>query len=278
VTGSTNDFSPGCADPSPSTDAMTLIAGVIVPSPKKSATPNIPSKTRAAFPARPLTRRPRTSATRAMMPPSPRLSAPITKVTYLTETTRMIVQITSEIIPSTPAVSGRTPCTAKMELIAYRGLVPISPKTMPSVPRVSAAAAAPGAPLAPFLPLRRAVAAPRGPPPAAGPVAPAARAPASATARLGDPGLFTRQPQPRRRLRWMRTNECLSESITQAASYPRATPPTASHSILPDAEPAEGHLPVRHLRAGPGGLPPITAVRHQVTGERPHQGRPTGTQ
>src|ERR1039458_6984667 len=52
VTGSTNDFSPGCADPSPSTDEMTLIAGVIVPSPKKSATPNIPSKTRAAFPDR----------------------------------------------------------------------------------------------------------------------------------------------------------------------------------------------------------------------------------
>ena len=194
VTGSTNDFSPGCAAPSPSTDAITLIAGVIVPSPKKSATPNIPSKTRAAFPARPFTRRPRTSATRAMMPPSPRLSAPMTKVTYLTKTTRTIVQITSEIIPSTPATSGRTPCTAKMELIAYRGLVPISPKTMPSAPRARAAAAAPDAPLAPFLPSRRAVAVPRGPPPAAGAGAPAARVSASAPARLGNPGYITGQP------------------------------------------------------------------------------------
>ncbi len=194
VTGSTNDFSPGCADPSPSTDAMTLIAGVIVPSPKKSATPNIPSKTRAAFPARPFRCRPRTSATRAMMPPSPRLSAPMTKVTYLTETTRTIAQTTSEIIPSTPATSGRTPCTAKMELIAYRGLVPISPKTMPSAPRVKAAAAAPDAPLAPFLPSRRAVAMLPGSPPDAGAVAPAARVSASAAPRLGYPGFLTRQP------------------------------------------------------------------------------------
>jgi hypothetical protein len=84
------------------------------------------------------------------MPPSPWLSAPMTKVTYLTETTRTIAQITSEITPSTPATSGRTPCTAKMELIAYRGLVPMSPKTMPSAPRARAAAAAPDAPLAPF--------------------------------------------------------------------------------------------------------------------------------
>jgi hypothetical protein len=45
------------------------------------------------------------------MPPSPRLSARITKVTYLTMTTRMIVQMTSEIMPSTPAAFGRTPWT-----------------------------------------------------------------------------------------------------------------------------------------------------------------------
>jgi hypothetical protein len=128
------------------------------------------------------------------MPPSPRLSARMTKVTYLTMTTRTIVQTTSEIIPSTPATSGRTPCTAKMELIAYRGLVPISPKTMPSAPRVRAAAAAPDVPLAPFPPLCRAVAMPRGSALVAGADAPAARAPASAPTRLGYPGFFTRQP------------------------------------------------------------------------------------
>src|ERR1019366_567933 len=115
-------------------------------------------------------------------------------VTYLTETTRTIVQITSEIIPSTPATSGRTPCTAKMELTAYRGLVPMSPKTMPSAPRLRAAAAAPDAPPGPFLPLRRAVAVPRASPPAAGAVAPAAWVSASAPARLGNPGYITGQP------------------------------------------------------------------------------------
>ncbi|MEJ7718632.1 MAG: hypothetical protein WKF31_11950 [Thermoleophilaceae bacterium] len=44
----------------------------------------------------------------AMIPPSPSLSARITKVTYLTETMIMTAQNTSEMTPYTPAWSGRT--------------------------------------------------------------------------------------------------------------------------------------------------------------------------
>ena len=181
VIGTTNDFSPGADVSSPSTEEMTLIAGVIVPSPKKSATPKIPSKTRAAFLTRPLTRRRWTSATSAIMPPSPRLSARITKVMYLTMTTRMIVQTMSEIMPSTPPAFGRTPWTRKMELIAYRGLVPMSPKTTPSAPRVRAAVPALAAVL---LPSRRA-----GPGPCASPSG------AGTCARVIRARLLARQPR-----------------------------------------------------------------------------------
>jgi len=53
-----------------------------------------------------------------MIPPSPRLSARITNATYFTETTRTIVQTTSEIIPYTPAWSGFTPWTSNTEVSA----------------------------------------------------------------------------------------------------------------------------------------------------------------
>ena len=45
---------------------------------------------------------------RAMIPPSPWLSARMMKVTYLTDTTLVMAQKTSEMTPYTPASSGVT--------------------------------------------------------------------------------------------------------------------------------------------------------------------------
>ena len=116
--GTTSEVTPGIAIFSPSTDEITLIAGVTVPSPKNRATPRIPIATRIALARRSFTGSPRTRPTSAMIPPSPWLSARITNATYFTETTRTIVQTTSEIIPYTPAWSGFTPWTANTEVSA----------------------------------------------------------------------------------------------------------------------------------------------------------------
>ena len=72
------------------------------------------------------------------MPPSPRLSARITTPRYLTEITSTRAQKTSDSTPSTSPGVGRTLCTpVKHSLMAYRGLVPISPYTTPSAVRES---------------------------------------------------------------------------------------------------------------------------------------------
>jgi hypothetical protein len=59
----------------------------------------MPSETSSTLVARLETLIPRTSAIRAMIPPSPWLSARMTSVTYLTDTTSVIAQKTSEMIP-----------------------------------------------------------------------------------------------------------------------------------------------------------------------------------
>ncbi len=59
----------------------------------------MPSETSRSFVIRLSTRIPRTSAIRAMIPPSPWLSARMISVTYLTVTTSVIAQNTSEITP-----------------------------------------------------------------------------------------------------------------------------------------------------------------------------------
>lgn len=72
------------------------------------------------------------SAISASTPPSPSLSARITNTTYLTDTTRIIAQNSSEITPITASGLNGMPCSAlKHSFRAYRGLVPISPKTTP---------------------------------------------------------------------------------------------------------------------------------------------------
>ena len=76
----------GCDFECPSTADSTDNAGVIMPSPKKSAAPNSPSSIRTRARAGSCTPR-NTSAISAMMPPSPLLSARMMKTTYLIDTT-----------------------------------------------------------------------------------------------------------------------------------------------------------------------------------------------
>ena len=68
------------------------------------------------------------SAIKAMMPPSPRLSARMMIDTYFTETTMISAQKNAERLPSTlPSFSGIGWLPAKTSFMAYSGLVPMSP-------------------------------------------------------------------------------------------------------------------------------------------------------
>src|SRR3954453_2182004 len=100
----------------------------------------MPSETSTSFAIRRSTRMPRTSAIRAMMPPSPWLWARMISVTYLSETISVTAQNTSEITPYTLACSGRTARSSNVKTVcsAYSGLVPMSPKTIPSAASVIA--------------------------------------------------------------------------------------------------------------------------------------------
>lgn len=75
---------------------VTEIAGVIMPSPKNSPAPKMPSVTRMNV--RPIRLR-LTSAVSAMIPPSPRLWARMMKPAYLSETSIISVQKMREAIP-----------------------------------------------------------------------------------------------------------------------------------------------------------------------------------
>ena len=79
------------------------------------------------------------NASMATRPPSPRLSARSTKVTYLSETMTVTVHTTSDSTPYTWAVVSATWPELKTSLSAYSTLVPISPYTTPKAPRVRAA-------------------------------------------------------------------------------------------------------------------------------------------
>ena len=69
------------------------------------------------------------------MPPSPRLSARMITLTYLSVTTSIIAQNTSDRMPSTLAGSGCRPYfSPKASLSVYSGLVPMSPNTTPIAP------------------------------------------------------------------------------------------------------------------------------------------------
>src|SRR5690242_11765 len=139
VSGTTQCDSAGAATSRPSTADSTEIDGVITPSPKNSAAPSKAISTtslrmRVDWPTARWA-----SVISAMMPPSPLLSARITRLTYFTATTRISDQVTSERIPSTVAGRGCRPCSGrKVSCMVYSGLVPMSPNTTPIAPRISA--------------------------------------------------------------------------------------------------------------------------------------------
>ena len=94
--GTTRCESPGCATSKPWSEPRTEIAGVMIPSPKNSAAPKMPSITSAPAWA---TRLRCSSARSAMMPPSPRLWARMMKPAYLIETTIVSAQKISDTMP-----------------------------------------------------------------------------------------------------------------------------------------------------------------------------------
>ncbi len=125
----------------PSMAPITEMAGVIMPSPRNRAAPQMPRK-KGIIACRPRVLRAR--AIRASVPPSPLLSARIRKMTYLIVTIRVRAQSTRDTTPSTDSSTLVVPlawCSASR--MAYSGLVPMSPNTTPTAPsaRVSEALA-----------------------------------------------------------------------------------------------------------------------------------------
>ncbi len=94
--GTTSGAIPGVATLRPSTAEVTVIAGVIIPSPRNSPAPSSPSATSSAARG---TRLRRMSAASAMMPPSPRLCARMITPAYLIEAITISAQKMSEVTP-----------------------------------------------------------------------------------------------------------------------------------------------------------------------------------
>ncbi len=88
------------------------MAGVMMPSPKRSAAPTMTSPaTSPMLPRGALPSLGGTSARSAMMPPSPSLSARIRKERYLTVTTIVTLQTMSDTTPRTFCRRGATLCS-----------------------------------------------------------------------------------------------------------------------------------------------------------------------
>ncbi len=96
--GRTYSLSPGAETSRPSTAERTEIAGVMTPSPKNKQAPAMPTSPTVARMAG-LTQTRWASAMSARMPPSPRLSARITSMTYFTVTIRISDQKIRERMP-----------------------------------------------------------------------------------------------------------------------------------------------------------------------------------
>ena len=136
VTGTMKRSSPGAMTITPSTAPSTEMAGVMIPSPYSRAAPNSASQMTRFF-LRSSSRMPllfcSSRASRARMPPSPRLSARRMNPMYFTLTTLISDQTISDSTPTTFAGVGSTPCSPlKHSFRAYSGLVPMSPYTTPS--------------------------------------------------------------------------------------------------------------------------------------------------
>src|ERR1700739_4345069 len=80
---------------------------------------------------------------RARMPPSPSLSILIATTTYFTDVMIISVHTISDSTPSTTSGVGVPFVMLSTVLSVYSGLVPMSPKTIPSAARPNAASADP---------------------------------------------------------------------------------------------------------------------------------------
>lgn len=109
VIGTTNGSSLGAATSRPSTADSTEMAGVMTPSPKNSEAPKMPRMPTTYIEREPPGNVRWASAVSAMMPPSPSLSARMITVTYLSVTTSISAQNTSDRMPSTVSWSGFNP-------------------------------------------------------------------------------------------------------------------------------------------------------------------------
>ena len=127
VTGTIQGCSAGAATSRPSTAESTEIAGVMTPSPKKIAVPKMPIRSRRARSVGRSFTACEASASMAIRPPSPLLSARRMSSTYFSETTTVSVQNISDSTPwMFSALIGTWPW-ANTSLKAYSGLVPMSP-------------------------------------------------------------------------------------------------------------------------------------------------------
>jgi len=130
----TREFLPVLSNPGirvkPSTALSILIAGVITPSPKSR---DIPMKERRETNPTCLLdfNKGISISRRTMVPPSPFWPRLIASHAYSTVTTIIRVQIIRERIPITWAKVGGV--NRKITVRVYMGLVPISPKTSPSI-------------------------------------------------------------------------------------------------------------------------------------------------
>ena len=106
----------------------------MMPSPNKSAAPA--TTISVIQPSRRV--RSGISASSARMPPSPRLSARMMNVRYLTAITTVSPQ---KISDSTPRMSAPSCPAAPAICSVYKGLVPMSPNTTPSAPSASGSSA-----------------------------------------------------------------------------------------------------------------------------------------
>ena len=108
--GTTYGLAAGVTISSPSTADSTEMAGVMIPSPKNSARPNTPNiRSRWRSSGRSLTDC-EASASKAINPPSPWLSARMMSKTYFSETTTVNVQKNRDSTPRIlPWVIGTCP-------------------------------------------------------------------------------------------------------------------------------------------------------------------------
>ena len=117
----------GVAISRPSIADSTEMAGVMMPSPKNRQAPAMPIRDRMRRRLEPADTR-WASAMSARMPPSPRLSARMTRSTYFTVTIRINDQKISDRMPMiSVSVIGKPWKSCRLVLNAYSGLVPISP-------------------------------------------------------------------------------------------------------------------------------------------------------